>query len=227
MASPTPLEGVTIVFDLDGTLVDTAPDLVAALNACLTDAGYEPVHADSVKGQIGLGSKAMIETALETLGQDVSDKAVDNMRAALIAYYGENIAGHSAPYPDCVDALDRLELAGAEFAICTNKPQDLADALLKALGLHHRFKAIVGSDSVPARKPDPAHILRTLELSGGQPTRAIMVGDSNPDERAARDAGLPFVFIPFGYGPIDTSEHPRIELASYTALSPTFILSLL
>lgn len=221
------LAGVTIVFDLDGTLVDTASDLVAALNVSLVDAGFAAVPAEKVQGQIGLGSKAMLLEALRLQSRTVSEDTIDQMRGIFLAHYADNTANGSAPYPGVVEALNQLEAEGACFAICTNKPQALADTLLRELGLHHRFEAIVGSDSVPHNKPDPRHLLHTVDLAGGEPDRAIMLGDSNPDERAAQNAGLPFIFVPFGYGPIDVSEKPRIELPDYNKLTPDFLLSLL
>ena len=227
MAEPLKLAGVTVVFDLDGTLVDTAPDLVASLNVCLVDAGYAPVEAPHVQGQIGLGSRAMICTALEVLGETTSDGKIDEMRGVFLEHYAENTANQSRPYPNVITALDGLAAAGATLAICTNKPQSLADTLIKELELTHRFKAIVGSDSVPAHKPDAGHILRTIALAAGSADRAIMIGDSNPDEKAAQNAGLPFIFIPFGYGPIDAATSARKELADYTQLTADFIMSYL
>ncbi len=227
MAEPLKLTGVTVVFDLDGTLVDTAPDLVASLNACLVDAGYAPVAASHVQGQIGLGSRAMIVTALNVLEKTATDTAIDEMRSVFLAHYAENTANRSRPYPNVIAALDQLDAAGATIAICTNKPQSLADTLIEKLKLTYRFKAIVGSDSVPARKPDAGHILRTIKRAGGSPEKAIMIGDSNPDEKAAQNAELPFVFIPFGYGPIDAATGARNELANYAQLTPDFILTCL
>ena len=220
------LDGITVVFDLDGTLVDTAPDLVAALNVSLVDAGLNSVPQEAVRGQIGLGSKAMLEEALRLQDKQMSDAEIDAMRNIFLSHYAENTANQSTPYPGVIDALNRLEDAGAAFAICTNKPQGLADTLLDELKLRGRFRAIVGSDSVVARKPDPSHLLQTIALAVGKPQSAIMIGDSNPDEKAAQNAGLPFVFIPFGYGPIDQSNKPRIELPDYNKLTPDFILDL-
>ncbi|MEO9968798.1 MAG: HAD-IA family hydrolase [Hyphomonadaceae bacterium] len=226
MTKQLDLDGITIVFDLDGTLVDTAPDLVAALNVSLINAGLNGVPQGAVQGQIGLGSKAMLEEALRLQDKQMSDAEIDAMRNVFLGHYADNTANKSTPYPGVIDALNRLEKAGAAFAICTNKPQGLADTLLNELQLRDRFRAIVGSDSVLARKPDPSHLLKTIELAAGKPQSAIMIGDSNPDEKAAQNAGLPFVFIPFGYGPIDQSDRPRIELPDYNKLKPDFILDL-
>jgi phosphoglycolate phosphatase len=220
------LDGYTIAFDLDGTLVDTAPDLVAALNFSLETAGFAAVEPAIVQGQIGLGSIAMIRTGLAAQNVDIDEAELNQLREKFLGYYAENTATYSQPYPGALDALDRLEDAGAIAAICTNKPQKLADILLEELKLHARFSAIVGSDSVPQRKPHPEHIMHTLGLAGGTPDMAIMIGDSTPDEKAARAAGLPFIFVPFGYGPIGPAHDNRIELEAYSKLDSEFILSL-
>ena len=220
------LAGFTIVFDLDGTLIDTAPDLVAALNVCLSDAGFAPVPAPIVQGQIGLGSVAMIEAGLAFQNADLDTAEIDQLRSVFLDHYAANTANRSRPYPGVLAALDRLEDAGATLAICTNKPQGLADTLLGELDIAHRFKAVIGSDSVPNRKPHPDHILQTLDLAGGDHSRAIMVGDSDPDEKAAQRAGLPFIFVPFGYGPIGTAQNKRLELEDYSKLTSEFILNL-
>lgn len=225
IAQDLSLDGYTIVFDLDGTLVDTAPDLVAALNVSLEMAGFAAVEHAIVQGQIGLGSMAMIRTGLAAQKIEIDEAEMNQLRETFLEYYAENIANYSKPYAGAFDALGRLEDAGAIAAICTNKPQKLADTLLDELQMRSRFSAIVGSDSVPQRKPHPDHILRTLELVGGTSDMAVMVGDSNPDEEAARAAGLPFIFIPFGYGPIGPVQNNRIELETYSKLTAEFILN--
>jgi len=219
------LEGYTVVFDLDGTMIDTASDLVAALNVSLIDAGFQPVEPDIVQGQIGLGSMAMIRKGLASQNIEIDAPDMIALRATFLDHYAENTANYSKPYPGVLEALDRLAQAGAKAAICTNKPQKLADTLLDELKLSARFSAIVGSDSVPERKPHPGHIFHTLSLAGGTPKRAIMIGDSTPDEKAARGAGLPFIFVPFGYGPIGPAQNIRTELKAYSNLTPKFILN--
>ncbi len=197
------LSGCAIVFDLDGTLVDTAPDLIAALNHCLAGSGYPQVPAQAVRGMIGQGAKAMIRQGLEQGGAPAGADLVEALFPLFLDYYAANIAARSLPYPGCADMLGELAEAGAILAVCTNKTQRLADLLLSELGLASRFAAIVGADSVPNRKPHGGHILETLRRAGSdaRPRRA-MVGDSETDEKAALHAGLPFIFCPFGYGPI-------------------------
>ena len=194
-----PFDGWTIVFDLDGTLVNTAPDLLEALNHVLTNADLAPVPLDSIETMIGQGARAMITKGLQSHGIAPSEEDLDAFLTQFLDYYAGNIADHSHPFEGVAEALNTLADRGATLAVCTNKKQDLSDKLLEALGLSPRFAAIIGADSVPSKKPDGDHIVRTVQAAGGNPARAIMVGDSRTDERAARNAGLPFVFVPFGY----------------------------
>ena len=192
-------DGWTIVFDLDGTLVDTAPDLLSALNHVLVEAGLQPVGLETIATMIGHGAKAMIIKGMAAQGVEPESRRLDGLFNQFLAYYEANIALGSRPFENTIAALDALTVAGATLAVCTNKPQRLSDQLLAALELTDRFSAIVGADSVPERKPHGDHILLTVDRAGGDRSRAIMVGDSRTDERAARNAGLPFIFVPFGY----------------------------
>ena len=207
-------DGWTIVFDLDGTLVNTAPDLLEALNHVLTHADLAPVTLDTIATMIGQGARAMIVKGLLAHGVTPSDSDLDDFLAQFLTYYAANIADHSHPFEGAVESLKDLSDRGATLAVCTNKTQALTDQLLADLDLTRHFTAIVGSDSVPNRKPDGDHILRTIEAAGGSAGRAVMVGDSRTDERAARNAGLPFIFVPFGY-----------EQESPEQLKPDFVLT--
>lgn len=193
------LNGWTVVFDLDGTLVDTAPDLLNALNHVLTHAGLEEVDLQTVAGMIGHGAKAMIRQGMAHQNITPSEAGLDALFDRFLVYYSEHISVGSRPFDRAPEILDELAAAGAILSVCTNKKQDLSDQLLEALGLAPRFAAILGADSVPSKKPDGDHIVRAILAAGGDPARAIMVGDSRTDERAARNAGLPFIFVPFGY----------------------------
>jgi phosphoglycolate phosphatase len=193
------LNGWTVVFDLDGTLVDTAPDLLNALNHVLTHAGLEEVDLQTVAGMIGHGAKAMIRQGMAHQNIAPSEAELETLFARFLVYYSEHISVGSRPFDRAPEILDELAAAGAILSVCTNKKQDLSDQLLEALGLAPRFAAILGADSVPSKKPDGDHIVRAILAAGGDPARAIMVGDSRTDERAARNAGLPFIFVPFGY----------------------------
>ena len=193
------LNGWTVVFDLDGTLVDTAPDLLNALNHVLTHAGLEEVDLQTVASMIGHGAKAMIRQGMAHQNIAPSEAELETLFARFLVYYSEHISVGSRPFDKAPEILDELAAAGAILSVCTNKKQDLSDQLLEALGLAPRFAAILGADSVPSKKPDGDHIVRAILAAGGDPARAIMVGDSRTDERAARNAGLPFIFVPFGY----------------------------
>ncbi|MEZ5954105.1 MAG: HAD hydrolase-like protein [Hyphomonas sp.] len=193
------LDGWTIVFDLDGTLVDTAPDLLGALNHVLEQDGLEPVDLSLIATMIGHGARAMIEKGLRFRGVDPEEPVLDAHFRRFLVYYAAHIAEGSRPFDKAEAILGELASAGALLAVCTNKKQDLTDQLLDALDLTPRFAAVLGADSVPNRKPDGDHIVRTVIAAGGDPARAVMVGDSRTDERAARNAGLPFIFVPFGY----------------------------
>jgi len=229
MPTPSlPLSGICIVFDLDGTLVNTAPDLQATLNHVLESHGYEPVSAETTQTIIGHGAKAMLRSGLSIQGLDLPDDEIDLMFEAFLVHYAENIDTHSAPYPGCLEALIRLSKAGATLAVCTNKTQVLADHLLQKLGMTQYFATIKGADSVPNRKPHAGHILETLKSANGQPDRAIMIGDSDTDERAAHNAALPFLFVPFGYGPIEeTPQMARHILEDFNHLSADLVIQLL
>jgi len=194
------LSGWTIVFDLDGTLVETAPDLLAALNHVLGDEGLGPIQLADIRTMIGHGAKAMIRAGLSQHGRpDPLDAEIDRLWRTFLDYYQANIAVHSRPFAGLVPLLAELRAAGAILAVCTNKTQALSERLLDALDLSKDFSAIVGADAVPEKKPCGDHILRAISAAGGSQDKAIMVGDSRTDERAALDAGLPFIFVPFGY----------------------------
>jgi phosphoglycolate phosphatase len=213
------LNGWTIVFDLDGTLVNTAPDLLDALNHVLTHADLSPVTLDTIETMIGRGARAMIVQGLQTHGITPSDADLDAFFDQFIAYYADHLADNSHPFEEAVPALEALAAKGAILAVCTNKTQALTDRLLQALGLSHHFAAIVGADSVPRRKPDGDHILRTVRAAGGEPARTVMIGDSRTDERAARNAGLPFIFVPFGYEEESPDQlKPDVVLTHYSEL---------
>ncbi|MBI1255376.1 MAG: HAD-IA family hydrolase [Hyphomonas sp.] len=191
--------GWTILFDLDGTLVDTAPDLLGALNHVLTGMGLAPVPLAQVAEMIGHGARAMIETGTRTQGAALSATEMDAAFEWFIAYYVDHIAVGSRPFDGAMDALDALREAGATLAVCTNKRQDLSVRLLEALGLTDQFDVVFGADRATNRKPHADHVFETIAAASGDAARALFVGDSRTDERAARNAGLPFVFVTFGY----------------------------
>ncbi len=202
----------TLVFDLDGTLVETAPDLHAALNYTLASKNLGPVPLAAIRAMVGDGAKALIRKGLSWHEQSIDEAEIDAaLWATFLDHYRENITRLSHPYDGVVDTLTRLQMSKARLAVCTNKPQDLAEDVLRGLSLDHFFSAIAGSDSVASPKPDGAHIRDTIARASGNPAHAIMVGDSTTDEKAARNAGLPFVFITSGYGQLSRDPFPNLR----------------
>ena len=192
------LHEATIVFDIDGTLIDTAPDLTHALNHALNVHGHAPIAPDCVRQAVGRGAKIMIEQALDLIGAEDDAEA---MLPDFLAHYEANIARESRPFPGAVAALDRLASAGARLAVCTNKREHLTRLLLQALEIEHYFSGIAGRDTFPVSKPDPGHLLGAIGLAGGKAKAAVMIGDSAVDIRAAQGAGVPSILVAFGYCP--------------------------
>jgi len=191
-----------IVFDLDGTLVDTAPDLIATLNVVLAGEGYGAVAYDAARTMIGAGARHMLERGLGQQGAAASPADLDRMYAGFIAYYAAHIADHSRPFPGVERSLDRLAAQGARFAVCTNKLEWLSVLLLDRLGLAGRFAAICGQDTFGVAKPHPDMLRRTIARGGGTLAQAVMVGDSSADVAIARAAGVPVIAVDFGYSDI-------------------------
>lgn len=199
------MNGITIAFDLDGTLVETAPDLIRATNHVLALAGLAPVDEGDLRDQISFGSRAMIEHAYRLHRTSISASDVDRLQTQFLEFYASNIADESHSYPGLEDALDRLASRGANLVVCTNKQEALSRQLLEALDLSRRFSAIAGRDTFPVHKPHPDHLTGAIRLAGGDPARAIMVGDSATDINTARAARIPVIGVPFGYS--DTPIH--------------------
>ncbi len=198
-ASPKHLDGAVIAFDLDGTLVDTAPDLMGTLNTVLGEEGLPPLPYEMAPLLVGRGAKVMLERGFAADGQPLEEPEASRLFERFIDVYLGRIADESRPFPGVLQALDRLEAEGAILAVCTNKRTDLSLAVMDALKLTDRFKVIVGPDMAPRAKPDASHLLRTIELAGGDPKRALMVGDSINDVLAAKNAEIPVVVVTFGY----------------------------
>ncbi|MGG5887505.1 phosphoglycolate phosphatase [Falsiroseomonas sp. HC035] len=187
----------TAIFDLDGTLVDSAPDLHAALDRLMAARGLPGFRRPEVVAMIGDGAKVLVERALAARGAAFEQTALD----AFLLDYSANAAVETAPFEGIVQVLKDLRSTGWRLAVCTNKPVEPALTLLRALGLADQFTAIGGGDSYPTRKPDPAHLLATLRDAGGDVSRAVMIGDHHNDIAAARGAGVPAIFAGWGYGP--------------------------
>lgn len=193
------MHGTTLVFDLDGTLVDTAPDLIAATNHALASIGLPPVGASILRTRIGSGARSMVVEALLTSGRPANDDEVDKLLNVFLAYYSANIADTSRPYPHVVETLERLKAAGAKLAVCTNKRSPLAESLLRTLDLERFFVAVAGRNTFPVSKPHPDHLLGTIKMAGGDPRSSIMIGDSDIDVATAKAAEVPIVAVTFGY----------------------------
>jgi phosphoglycolate phosphatase len=193
------LRAATIVFDLDGTLVDTAPDLVAALNATIEPLGLDGFSVDVMRPMVGQGARALIVRAAQARKVGLGEAELDALTGTFVEHYRQAIAVHSRPFPGCLTALDALADAGALLSVCTNKRTDLSVALLEALGLADRFRAIIGSDAVAARKPHPDHLRAAITQAGGDIARSVMIGDSAADVGAAKAAGVGVVLVGFGY----------------------------
>ncbi len=199
-----------MVFDLDGTLVDSVPDLAAALNRLMASRALAQFARPEVARMVGDGARVLVERAFAARGGVPDAAAV----ADFLVDYSANAANETQPYPGVHDTLRRFAAAGWRMAVCTNKPEVPARTLLEALALAPFFAAVGGGDSYPVRKPDPGHLRATIEAAGGSPGMAVMAGDHHNDMLAAGGLGMPSVFAAWGYGPAETGAH-----ASATALA--------
>jgi phosphoglycolate phosphatase len=189
----------TLVLDLDGTLIDTAGDLLATLNVILGKEGLPPLALGEARDMIGFGARAMLEAGFAAHDRAPPRERLDQLFADFVTHYSEHIAEESAPFPGALAALDRFSAEGWRLAVCTNKLERLARRLLDEIGIADRFAAIAGQDTFGVRKPDPRHLIETIRRAGGDPSAAVMVGDSELDIAAARAAGIPSVGVTFGY----------------------------
>lgn len=203
----TTIERPIAVFDLDGTLADTAPDLIAALNAVLKAGGFPPLELEIARDLIGAGARALITRGLHEAGyKSIDDAQLERMFRQFLDYYGNHLNDHSRLFPGVPEALDKLRSEGWLLAVCTNKYESHSLQLLELLGVHDHFSAICGRDTFAYYKPDPRHLTLTIEQAGGVRHRAIMVGDSQTDISTARAAGIPVVAVPFGYSDIPVAD---------------------
>lgn len=215
-----------IVFDLDGTLIDTAPDLVATLNVVFEREGLPSVPYTDARKLIGGGAKAMIVRGLEAEGRAISPERIDQLFAEFITYYTAHIADASRPFPGLIEALDTLSANGHRFAVCTNKLERLSLLLLKQLNLAERFDAICGQDTFGIQKPNPEVLIRTITAAGGALGHAIMIGDSETDIRTARAAGIPVIAVDFGYSDLPVADFAPDRVISHFAQLPSEIAAL-
>ena len=210
-----------LVFDLDGTLIDTAPDLIDTLNVILEREGYAAVPFERGRDAIGGGAKKLLERALVQQNAKVSPARLDQLYVDYVKHYSEHIADRSRPFPGLERALDMLSARGYRLAVCTNKLEWLSVRLLDLLNLKHRFVAICGQDTFKIAKPNPEVLRKTVIAAGGDPARAIMVGDSIADISAARAADIPVIAVDFGYTDTHvTALGPDAVISAYDQLLP-------
>ena len=217
---------LTIVFDLDGTLVDTAPDLIETLNFTLAQNGLSTVPFDEARPMIGGGARGMIERALAADGRDCSPASVDRLYEPFVAHYAEHIADRSQAFPHAEAALDHLAAAGHRLAVCTNKLERLSKRLLEKLNMAARFAAICGQDTFGVAKPDPRPLLETVRRAGGEVGASVMIGDSITDIRAARAAGMPVIAVDFGYTDAPVASLDPDRVISHFGALPAAVLAL-
>lgn len=200
------LEGWTIAFDLDGTLVETAPDLIGTLNRMLAARDIPSMPVEAAQHLVGHGALALLRHGFHEAGAVWDEAQAPALLEEFLTDYLDNIAVHSRPYEGVVETLERLAARGAGLCVATNKRTDLSEALIAALEMKRHFAVVCGPDRVSARKPDGAHVREAVLQAGGDPGRAIMVGDGAPDVQAAKAAGAPCVVVSFGYTPIPPAE---------------------
>lgn len=217
-----------IVFDLDGTLVDTAHDLVSSLNYTIGLEGLEPVTYDDLTYLVGHGGQVMIKRAFALRGRDISDGDLQHMLGAFVEHYADAMPGVSTPFPGLEAAMERLADSGYRLAVCTNKLEGLARRLIDGLGMTARFSAITGGDTFSVRKPDAEHLLGTIRLAEADPRRTVMIGDSLNDILVARNADIPSIGVPFGYSDVPVAElEPTHVIAHFDELTPALVERLL
>jgi phosphoglycolate phosphatase len=196
------MTGPALVFDLDGTLVDTAPDLLAALNAVLVREGRRAVDPDDLRHLVGHGARAMLAAAMKMTGVPAPPDRLEGLMDDFIAHYRLHIATESRPFPGVLSTLRALRDGGARLAVLTNKPQELADLLMPAVGLAGHFRAIHGAGKLDVVKPDARVFRHVVDEMGGAGDGAVMIGDSATDVATARAAGVPVILLSYGYTPV-------------------------
>lgn len=200
---PAPL----VVFDLDGTLADTAPDLIGTLNVLLAREGLPAMPTHEAGALIGAGARALISRGFAAAGRELVPERLDGLFEDFLVHYGENICVGTRLFPGVVAAMDALSADGYRLAVCTNKIERHSVVLLERLAIADRFVAICGRDTFPWFKPDPRHLTMTIEVAGGDPARTVMIGDSLTDIATAKAAKVPVVAVPFGYSDRPVAEY--------------------
>jgi phosphoglycolate phosphatase len=208
--------GRAVVFDLDGTLIDTAPDLWRATNHILASLGRRPITLKDVRAFVGHGARALIARGLAATGDGADRQTTEKLFAEFVHYYGEHIAEGSEAFPGAVPLLDRLKEQGFRLGVCTNKLEGLSVRLLEALDLRKYFDAVVGPDTIGLAKPDPSSYRETLRRMKRKIARSVLIGDSETDVLTARAAGVPVIGVTFGYTPRPVAEfRPDFLISHY------------
>ncbi len=217
-----PLAGLTICFDLDGTLVHTAPDLVRVTNDVIAQEGLSETNYRLAARAVGFGSRRLLSDAFVRAGHSVSEDRLSELQRMFLLRYADDIAQCSKPYPGVRDTLDTLAHLGAELTVCTNKPGWLARPLLEALRMTHHFSRIVGGDEAPRSKPDPRHVF--MAAGHRNTSRIVMVGDASPDMGAAHNAGVLSVLVTYGYSYTpQIRQRADVRLRDFRSLTPALI----
>ena len=201
-----------LIFDLDGTLVDTAPDLIQATNHVLQSIGRRPVSYTEFRGFVGHGAMNLIERGTLATGSSVDSKTLKRLHRDFLEYYGENISAHSKVFEGIPALLENAKTRGLKMGVCTNKVEGLSHKLLNELGLAKWFEAVVGGDTLPIMKPDPAPYREVAKRLGVDAAHTIMFGDSETDIRTAQNTGVPVIAVTFGYTalPIETFDPTHV-----------------
>lgn len=211
----------SLIFDLDGTLVDSAPDLSRSLNYVLKSAGREEIHISQIRHMVGEGARALIIKGFSATGSLPQDDEIDQLLEQYLEFYLHNISEESSLFPGLDVLLPELAAADIPLAVCTNKAMKLTRPLLEGLGIDHLFRAITAGDSFSYRKPDPRHLLSTLEMMDCTAEGSIMVGDSASDINAAHNAKIPVIAVTFGYTAVPVSSlNPTVVIDHYRDFLP-------
>lgn len=208
-----------VVFDLDGTLAETAPDIMRVLNVILVREGLPALPLERARELVGAGARALISRGFNVSGRPLDEETLERLFEDFLLIYAEDVASHSHLFDGVLGALDQLSAEGYLLAVCTNKPILHTRLILDHFGIAQRFASVAGRDSFPFHKPDPRHLTLTIEAAGGDPARAVMIGDSRTDITTAKAAGIPTICVPFGYTdvPIETLE-PDLVIQHFDAL---------
>ena len=208
-----------VVFDLDGTLAETAPDIMRVLNVILVREGLPALPLERARELVGAGARALISRGFTVSGRPLDEETLERLFEDFLLIYAEDVASDSHLFDGVLEALETLAAEGYLLAVCTNKPILHTRLILDHFKIAQRFAAVAGRDSFPFHKPDPRHLTLTIEAAGGDPARAVMIGDSRTDIATAKAAGIPTICVPFGYTdvPIETLE-PNLVIQHFDAL---------